>query len=216
MKGIDPASDSTISHFDINKFPKRPTKLANINPVNARIIIGLTLLLIVNGIMSLENNSNNNQKIKSHIISPDRESFKHTIKKINHGLSYYEATHLVLTTNNYPTASVFNWRLPLWAMSAAWLQNYFNYTIAAIALLSTLLWLKIFQTEFNFLFSGLAGILICSYVYVGLFREDFFYIHANIAGLLISLSLSIRLIGKPLLSIIPGILALFIRELTLA
>lgn len=143
--------------------------------------------------------------------------YRTIVEQIHAGNSYYSVTGYELRKINYPTSSVFNWRLPALAWLLGKLPSIRTGQILAfmLATVTLLIWLSFFfykQYAFWQIFLGglfLSGPIICS-----LF-PDTFLMHEFWAGVLIALSLGAYARGWPYVSVIAGLLALFLRELSL-
>lgn len=142
--------------------------------------------------------------------------YQTVVEQIHDGKSYYSVVGQELRRIGYPTRSVFNWRLP----ALAWLLGQLpsartGQTLAFIlAMAALLIWLSVFHQKryaiWQFLFGGL---LLSGPVIYSLFPGTFL-IHEFWAGTLIAISLAANARGWRYISVISGLMALFLRELS--
>jgi hypothetical protein len=143
--------------------------------------------------------------------------YRTVVEQVRGGESYYSVVGSELRRIDYPTQSVFNWRLPALAWLLGQLPSIRTGQILAsiLAITTLLMWLMVFyQNQYaiwKFLFGGLflSGPIIYS-LYPGTFLFHEFW-----AGTLISMSLAAYAKGWRHVSVMSGLMALFLRELTL-
>jgi hypothetical protein len=139
------------------------------------------------------------------------------VEQIHAGKSYYSVTGDELRKIDYPTHSVFNWRPPALAWLLGQLPSIRTGQILAsiLAMTTLLIWLMVFYqnqyTIWKFLFGGLflSGPIIYSLYPVTFLFHEFW------AGTLIAMSLAANAKGWRHVSVMSGLMALFLRELSL-
>ena len=147
----------------------------------------------------------------------DLKCYQTIVEQIQAGQSYYPAAGDTLRSMGYTTASVFNWRLPALAWLLGQLPSVRSGQILAFILATTtlLIWLTVFHYK-NYarwqIFLG--GLILAGPVIYSLLPGPFL-VHEFWAGTLIVLSLGAYARGWRYVSVISGLLALFLRELSL-
>jgi hypothetical protein len=157
--------------------------------------------------------------IKSNGIPKDADlkCYQTIVEKINAGESYYSAAGQTLRSMGYTTANVFNWRLP----TLAWFLGHLptlkmGQAISFILALVTLLcWMVVFHQNKYFMWQVFIGGLILSGPVIYSLLPGPFLSHEFWAGTLIALSLASHALGWRYASVIAGVLALLLRELSL-
>ncbi|MBP9013734.1 MAG: hypothetical protein KBG22_09005 [Smithella sp.] len=147
----------------------------------------------------------------------DLKCYQNIVERIHAGESYYSAAGDELRRFGFTTASVFNWRLP----ALAWLLGQFpslktGQIIAFMLAITTLmLWLMVFhQNQYAVWQVFLGGLILSGPVIYSLLPGPFLA-HEFWAGTLIALSLALHALGWRYASVIVGLTALFLRELSL-
>ena len=82
-------------------------------------------------------------------------NYRLIIERIHQGQGYYEAAKNALHVGNYPTASVFNWRLPFLSRLLAYLPTIEMARMLGIglALITLIFWISVLEGyKFSFLF----------------------------------------------------------------
>jgi hypothetical protein len=143
--------------------------------------------------------------------------YQTVVERIHAGESYYSIVGSELRRIGYPTQSVFNWRLP----ALAWLLGQLpsaraGQVLAVILAVTTLLvWLSVFfQNKYALWQVLLGGLFLSGPVIYSLFPGTFL-LHEFWAGTLITLSLAAHARGWRHASVISGLMALLLRELSL-
>jgi hypothetical protein len=139
------------------------------------------------------------------------------VEQIHAGKSYYLVVGQELRRIGYPTRSVFNWRLPALAWLLGQLPSIRTGQILTfiLAMTTLLIWLTVFHQNqyaiWQFIFGGLflSGPVIYSLI------PGTFLLHEFWAGTLIVISLAANARGWRYVSVISGLMALFLRELSL-
>ena len=139
------------------------------------------------------------------------------MEKIHAGESYYSAAGHELRSMGYTTASVFNWRLPPLAWFLGKLPSLRTGQIIAfiLAITTLLFWMTVFHRNKYTLWQVFLGGLIISGPVIYSLVPGPFLSHEFWAGTLIALSLAVYALGWRYASIIAGLAALFLRELSL-
>lgn len=190
-------------------FPKS-TPFANLPRRSSILILALMSVTIIYGLLSYHPIPYRGNKA-----GEDLRCYRRIIERIHAGESYYEAAASELRTRGYPTSSVFNWRLPTLAWFMGQLPTLQTGRILAILLAFTtlLIWISVLLRGGSFpqVFFGtflLLGSLIYSLLPEVPLTHEFW------AGTFITLSLGAYSRGWSIASVISGLLALFLRELT--
>jgi len=212
--------DQTPGHggFELFKAPKREEKLfpkstpfSSLPARFAIFIIVLLIMTIVYGLISYHPLPSGGDRA-----GEDIKCYRGIIERIHAGEGYYAAAGGELQTRGYPTSSVFNWRLPTLAWFMGHLPNLdMGRALAIILAFFTLaLWISVLQKEVAFPKLILGAFCLLGHPIYSLLPEVFL-IHEFWAGLLITLSLGAYARGWRIFSLASGVLALFVRELTL-
>lgn len=154
---------------------------------------------------------------KGKIIEADLKCYQTIVEKIHAGESYYSAAGSTLRKMGYTTASVFNWRLPALAWFLGHLPSLKTGQILAfiLALTTLLLWMVVFHKHnYQAWQVFLGGLIMAGPVIYSLIPGPFLA-HEFWAGTLIALSLAAYALGWRYISVISGLIALFLRELSL-
>jgi len=146
----------------------------------------------------------------------DVKFYQIVIEQIHTGKSYYSVAGNELRRRNYPTSSVFNWRLPTLAWLLGQLPSIRTGQVFAfiLALTTLFIWSKVFHRYQYAIWQAILGSLILSGP-LCLSLSNFTLFHEFWAGTLISLSLGAYARGWRYVSVAAGLMALFLRELSL-
>jgi hypothetical protein len=143
--------------------------------------------------------------------------YQTVVEQVRAGESYYSVVGVELRRIGYPTQSVFNWRMP----ALAWLLGQLpsaraGQALAFILAAATLLiWLAVFYRNRYAVWQVLlGGLFLSGPVIYSLFPHTFLF-HEFWAGTLIALSLAAYARGWRHVSVLSGLMALFLRELSL-
>lgn len=143
--------------------------------------------------------------------------YQTVVEQVRAGESYYSVVGVELRNISYPTQSVFNWRMP----ALAWLLGQLpsdraGQVLAFILAVATfLIWLSVFfQNEYALWQVLLGGLFLSGPVIYSLFPGTSL-VHEFWAGTLIALSLAAYARGWRHVSVLCGLMALFLRELSL-
>jgi hypothetical protein len=143
--------------------------------------------------------------------------YQAVVARIQAGENYYAVAGSELHKIGYSTQSVFNWRLP----ALAWLLGQLpsaraGQALAFILAAATLLiWLAVFFRGRYAIWQVLLGGLFMSGPVIYSLFPGTFLVHEFWAGTLIALSLAANAKGWRHVSVISGLMALFLRELSL-
>jgi hypothetical protein len=143
--------------------------------------------------------------------------YQTVVERMHAGESYYSIVGSELRRIGYPTQSVFNWRLP----ALAWLLGQLpsartGQVLAFILAMATLsMWLAVFFRNRYAIWQVLLGGLFLSGPVIYSLFPGTFLVHEFWAGTLIALSLAAHARGWRHVSVISGLSALLLRELSL-
>jgi hypothetical protein len=143
--------------------------------------------------------------------------YQTVVEQIQAGESYYSVVGSELRRIGYPTQSVFNWRLPALAWLLGQLPSIRTGQVLAVILAMTtlLIWLTVFYKNNYAIWQVLLGGLFLSGPVIYSLFPGTFLVHEFWAGTLIALSLAANARGWRHVSVISGLMALFLRELSL-
>jgi len=191
-------------------FPKR-TRYFNIPCNTARLTITMVVGLIFLGLVSFT--SDNPDKSGG---GEDLRCYRSIVDRIRSGEGYYQAAYSELVSRGYPTGSIFNWRPPLLAWTFGHLPDLRIAQAAAIflSLFTIWLWVNISSMELSFGKVAAGSILLLG-APIYSFLPDIYLAHEFWAATFISVSILTYVNGRRFLAFTAGILALFIRELSL-
>ena len=147
----------------------------------------------------------------------DLRCYQTIVEKIHAGESYYSAAGHVLRKMGFTTASVFNWRLPplAWLLGKLPSLRAGQIIVFILAITNLLIWMTVFhQNQYAFWQVFLGGLLLSGPVIYSLVQGPFL-VHEFWAGTLIALSLGMHARGWRYASVAAGLVALFLRELSL-
>jgi len=144
----------------------------------------------------------------------DSDLFQGVIDRVRGGESYYIADANAMRTNGYPTASVFNWRLPTLTLIQARLpsRDWSVGILTGIGLLTATLWSRHFRRCGPLIVMG--PVLLVTLPVWPLINGSTALLHDLWAGQLIALSLACWASGAVWISMGAALAALAIRELT--
>jgi hypothetical protein len=147
----------------------------------------------------------------------DLKCYQTIVEQIHAGRNYYAIAGEELRKRSYPTGNVFNWRLPALAWMLGKLPSIRTGQMMAfiLATITLLIWLMVFIREkyaFWQVFCG--GVILSGPITYSLIPGPFLS-HEFWAGTLIALSLAAHARGWRYASVVSGLMALFLRELSL-
>ena len=153
----------------------------------------------------------------------DRASFDFSDAKLYHnismkvfaGKSYYDSAKLELTRSGYPIAYLFNWRTPLYSyITGSYGNPQFNdFVIYIIPVLIVAMTFHVVRKELDTYTTFGSALFVAGYV--GFCDDpDAIYFSEFLASLAIYMSIMLYLMDYRLSSIILGVFALFLRELS--
>jgi hypothetical protein len=146
----------------------------------------------------------------------DLELYRRIIEQVHGGVGYYDAANRELRSFGYPTGSVFNWRLPVYA----WLLGLMpapgagRLLFIALALLTLVLAHSVVARD-RLLWRTVLCLILLAGCFVWCLDGDAFLSQELWAGLLITLSACAYAKGNWVIGLLAGLAALFYRELAL-
>jgi hypothetical protein len=205
--------DSKKINNEVN-FCQKPTRFLNLTPFTAGLIIAILFITAIYGVITYDPLPPG--PVENRPKGEDLRCQRAIIERIQSGESYYSAAEIELRKRGYPLRSVFNWRLP----GLAWLLGhlpslFWGQALGVIlAIMTFLIWLRILDSLFSFSHVLVGSLLILAPPIYGIL-PGIFLAHEFWAGTCIALSLGACARGWRSVSITSGLMALFIRELTL-
>ena len=192
----------------------KPTRFVNLSSWQARLVLAIFAILIVWGIVCCDKSSRSQQSI-SNTSRSDLQLYRSIVQHVHAGEGYYEVVGSELRARNYATRPFFNWRLPTLALFLGNLPTpeIGKWALIALASVTLIAWLLIVTKEHGFLTTLLGGWILLGTL-ISCFADDAFLFHELWAGVLIALSIAAHARNRAL-SVALGLLALFIRELSL-
>lgn len=142
----------------------------------------------------------------------DLVSYQRIVERMRGGEGYYTAAHQVLVADGYGVASVFNWRLPGWAMILASLpEGWPQGGLAALAVVGLLLVFRMLRADGP----AVAGIgtLAVALSLAGIAAPESVVFSEVAAGTLILVSVAAYRSGLRWAGLLAGLAALLLREL---
>ncbi len=191
----------------------RASRFAKLTSWQARLIMALMGLAVVGGIICCDKSAQGESAGAKD--RADVELYRSIAHRVHRGENYYEAVGTELRARNYATRPFFNWRLPSLALFIGTMPQLAisKWTLVALAVVTLIFWLLKLLIA-----NGTLTVLLGGWVLLGTLvsclTEQAFWFHEVWAGVLIALSIAIYS-RSPTLSVISGLLALFIRELSL-
>ncbi len=190
---------------------QKSTRFANLTPLTAGLIIIVLIVLVVYGIIIYR------PMIPGSGKGEDLRNHRRIVERMHAGEKYYAVAGEELRRRGYATRSVFNWRLPL----LVWLLGHLPSTdtgqvIAVIlACISLLIWISVLQqNQLSFGETVLGSLALLEPIIYSL-SPGVFLAHEFWAGTFMTLSLACYARGWRVVSVVCGLMALFLRELTL-
>ncbi len=177
----------------------------------ALLLIAILILTIAYGLIAYH------PTVPKESNNADTVLYTRILERIHDGETYYSVTGEELRKRGYASRSVFNWRLPVLAWSLGHLPSAKAGQVLAIilAFLTLLTWMTVFhQNQYTLKQFAAGGLLLTGPVIYSLLPGPFL-MHEFWAGTLIALSLATYGRGWRYTSVICGLTALFLRELTL-
>src|SRR3972149_2750058 len=138
--------------------------------------------------------------------------------RIYQGEGYYQAAATELTARGYPTKSVFNWRtpLPMWLIGKLPQVEWAKFFLGVLALgLIVIAFEASARDKDSSTWVALLCVLLLSGPLLFAVLDNLFVMPVLWAGVLIGLSICAYGINRPILGVMLGIAALFVRELAL-
>jgi len=144
----------------------------------------------------------------------DLQLYRRIVERVHDGEGYYDAAAVELRERGYPTASLFNWRFPIYA----WLLGAFpgpqagRWVLVALSCATLFFAFKMCLAEAGPL-RAVFGALVLIGVLSWSFDGDAFFAQELWAGVLLFLSVCALALERRVLGVFAGVLALFVREL---
>jgi hypothetical protein len=180
--------------------------------VPARLILLALAALFVSAEYTLANRPSHNG-LSSASAPSDGDMFEAVVTRIRHGEPYYRAMGVELRQRNYPTASAFNWRTPLFYLAIASLPRGVAYDTLVSLALFTVVFTAVYLTRIK----ATSGILLAIMTQTGaavLVFTRTIQVQSELAcGILVTISVIACLYERRILGALIAIGALFVREL---
>ncbi len=185
-----------------------------VRPWQARLILACFVLFILLGFLCCYTSAAKG-KNTSRISGSDAKVYRSIVQRVHAGENYYTVVGDELRMNNYATKPFFNWKLPLLTLFLANLPTAGSgrWVLALLTLIMLIKWVELLGNEGDFRAALLVTALLVATV-VASFTDVAFLFHEMWAGVLIALSIAVYVQNRPL-SVVLGLTALFIRELSL-
>jgi hypothetical protein len=190
------------------------SRFSDMKPWQARWISFALVIVILLGIICCDNSSPPYQD-KKNITLRDADTFRSIIERVHAGQNYYQVVKEELLNRGYGLRPFFNFRLPSLALFLGKmpLPHIGRWLLISLSLLALLMWVKTLGKEGGFYIALFAALLLLGTT-VSSYTAVAFLFHEMWAGVLIALSIVIHKYNR-WLSVIFGLTALFIRELSL-
>lgn len=191
------------------------TRFANLSPRSAILLIAMLIFTIAYGLIAYERIIP--EPVSGSNMVGDSQYYRSILERICAGEGYYKSADDEMRRRRYDTRSVFNWRLPVLALFLGNLPGKHTGQVLAISLawITLLIWMAFFhKNQCSFGQTIVSGLILAGPTIYSLLPEPFLY-HEFWAGTLITLSLAACARGWRFVSVISGLAALSLRELTL-
>ncbi len=191
------------------------SRYADLSSGPARLVLLVLACLIVYGVFIAQDLTWSKENTAPG--GGDSDNYQRIAERVRNGEDYYQAANLELSSNNYRTSSVFDFRLPTLAFLMALVpkKGMAQFLLGAMALLNMFLWLRYWlEQEKSVLNASLGSLLLLGSSMPCFLRIPSFF-HEVWAGTLVSISLVTYLDRKWAISVAAGIAALCFRELAL-
>lgn len=190
------------------------TRFAALSPWQARLVLFAFFITVVWGAFCCRSTLQSQESV-SDAGKGDIHLYRSIVERLHADEGYYDAVGTELRSKNYATRPFFNWRLPTLACFLGGLPSaeIGKWTLAVLASLTLAIWLPVLNKDGGFCMALLGGCFLLGMI-VSCFAGSAFLFHELWAGILIAFSLGVHRHNRPL-SIAAGLLALFIRELSL-
>jgi len=193
----------------------KSTRFAGLGSRSALLLIAVVLASVIYGVIVYHPSPPNAEQKK--VGGEDLRCYRSIVERMRAGEGYYEAAADELRARGYDTHSVFNWRLPLlgWLLRSLPRTDVGRVLLIILSSLTVLVWTRVLaQKPYSFgrlMFGSVA--VLGPVIYASL--PELFLHHDLWAGTLISLSLAAHAKDWRSLSVVSGLMALFLRELAL-
>lgn len=189
------------------------TRLANLAPAR-RLAVLFAVLLLAAGLLVATLGATPLQPDPAAPRLGDAATYLEIVGRMQSGEAYYDAAHEVLRTNGYGTASVFNWRFPLWPSFLALLPGlgWAQALLGLLGIAAIILVAREWRTPLGLLRTRIAA-LLAALSLGGLLAPESVLFAEVAAGVLILLSFAAYAADWRWLGVAAALLALFVREL---
>jgi hypothetical protein len=193
----------------------RTTWYARRTRPQALAILALTLAVMGGCLLTaLSQEELSPEVIKAHGL--DLSLYRAIVDRVHEGENYYDAAQSELRSGGYPTRSIFNWRTPLYAWLLGTLpQPHGGQLVLVVLALATVLLAYAAVRKESGIAPAMFTALLLSIAFVPCLLGPFFLLTELCAGTLITLSICAYANDRWGLGVAAGLLALFLRELTL-
>lgn len=193
---------------------EKPNRFENLSPFRAAITLLIFFAVVGYGVF-ISQSSDTSIPVEDKK-GGDFKCYQAIVENIRAGQDYYTAAGHELRTRGYATGSTFNWRLPVLAWTMGHLPNDQLAHLFAIILASStlLIWMNFLSKEYPFNRVLMGSLLLISPIIISIIG-DIYFAHEFWAGTLILFSVGAYAKGWHILSVVAGLLGLYIRELTL-
>ncbi len=191
-----------------------PTRFACLKSWQSRLIIFVLVVIIGWGIF-LPSNQVNNIGASRDGTTGDVDLYLRIVERVHAEGDYYSVAGSELRSRGYATRPFFNWRLPLLACFLGKLPSpeTGRWLLTSLTLLTLAMWMQVLGDKGGFYMALLGSLLLLGPTLSSLASRAFLF-HEVWAGVLISFSIAIYKRNRRL-SVASGLIALFIRELSL-
>ena len=180
------------------------------------MIIAAFIAVVLWGIITCENTFPELiENTDSSGFAGDPAAYYSILERVRGGEGYYEVVGDELRSRGYGLRPFFNWKLPSLTYLLAIMPTIQmgRWLLIALSIITLILWLKLLAKKGGF-FMAMLGALLLSGVAACSITTSGYLFYEIWAGVLIALSIAAYEYNRPM-SIASGLMALFLRELTL-
>lgn len=189
------------------------TRLARL-PLVVRLTVLLAVLLLAAGLLLATYQTTPLPADQTAPLRGDAATYAEIVTRMQSGDAYYAAAHEVLRINGYGTASVFNWRFPLWPSFLALMPGLLlaQALLGLLGVVAIVLVAREWRASLGQFGTGIAALLTALSL-GGLLAPESVLFAEVAAGVLILLSFAAYAADWRWLGVAAALLALFVREL---
>jgi hypothetical protein len=189
------------------------TLYAGLSKKTARLVLATLIALILLGMLGGETPALKRPSSDSGF--SDVETYRRVADRLREGGEYYETAGTELRARGYATRPFLNWRLPTLAVFLSILPStdWGKYLLTVLACIAQVLWFITWRRNYG-IGLALVGTVILFGISIACLMDSFLF-HELWSGVLILLSLGAFANRLRWLCLVAGVLALFIRELSL-